>query len=169
MGHHYEHFYLDPKFWVGVSFVIFILLVGRIGWKALTGAMDRRAEKVRSDLAEASRLRTEAEAMLRDAKARRTAALAEAEALVKGAAEEAKRLAAAAEAEARVTAERREKMAMERIAAAEKAALDEVRAAAAEISAAAAREVISGTATPDSQAALIDRGIAGIPQALRAA
>ena len=24
--HHYEHFWLDPKFWVGVSFVIFLLL-----------------------------------------------------------------------------------------------------------------------------------------------
>ena len=27
--HHYEHFWLDPKFWVAVSFIIFLLLLGR--------------------------------------------------------------------------------------------------------------------------------------------
>lgn len=169
MGHHYEHFWLDPKFWVAVSFLLFILLLGGKLWQALTGVLDGRAAKIRENLAEATRLRQEAEALLRDAQARRTEALAEAEALTRGAAEEAKRLTAAAEAEAQATAARREKMAMERIAAAEKAAVDEVRTAAAEISAAAAREVIAGTANADSQAALIDRGIAGIPQALRAA
>ena len=26
--HHYEHFWLDPKFWVAVSFVIFLLVRG---------------------------------------------------------------------------------------------------------------------------------------------
>jgi hypothetical protein len=39
MAHHYEHFYLDPKFWVAVSFVIFLLLVGRMAWAKLTGML----------------------------------------------------------------------------------------------------------------------------------
>jgi len=167
MDHHDTHFWIET--WVAISFVIFVVLVGAKGWKTLTGLLDKRAAKIRDDLAEASRLRQEAEALLKDAQQRRTAALAEAEALVKGAADEAQRVVAAAEADARATAARREKMAMERIAAAEKAAVDEVRATAADISAAAAREVLAATATPDRQAALIDRGIAGIPQALRAA
>lgn len=169
MDHHYEHFWLNPQFWVAVSFVIFFLLLGGKMWQALTSMLDGRAARIRENLAEATRLRQEAEAMLRDAQTRRTAALADAEALMKGAAEEAKRLTAAAEAETQAAAARRERMAMERIAAAEKAAVDEVRTAAAEVSAAAARDVISGTATAESQTALIDRGIAGIPQALRAA
>lgn len=169
MGHEYEHFWLNPTFWVAVSFVLFVVLLGGKLWAALTGMLDKRAAKIREDLAEASRLRQEAEAMLRDAETRRKAAQAEAEALVKGAAEEASRVVAAAEADARATAVRREKMAMERIAAAEKAALDEVRSVAAEISAAAAKEVIASSTSADSQAALIDRSIAGIPQALRAA
>ena len=42
--HHYEHFWLDPKFWVAVSFIIFLLLVGRRIWTALTDALDARAE-----------------------------------------------------------------------------------------------------------------------------
>lgn len=169
MGHHYEHFWLNPQFWVAVSFVIFLALMGGKLWRALAGLLDKRAEKVRENLAEATRLREEAEEMLRTAQRRRTEALAEADALVRNAAEEARRLTEAAEAEARAATARRERMAMERIAAAEKTAVDEVRAAAVEVSAAAAREVIAQTVDEAGQAALIDRGIAGIPQALRAA
>ena len=39
-----QHFYLDPKFWVAVAFVIFLLLVGRMAWARLTGMLDARAE-----------------------------------------------------------------------------------------------------------------------------
>ena len=67
--HHYEHFWLDPKFWVAVSFVIFFLLLGKKIWAALTGALDSRAAQIRASLDEAARLRSEAEAMLRQAEA----------------------------------------------------------------------------------------------------
>ena len=89
MEHHYEHFWLDPKFWVAVSFVVFLALVGRRLWTALTDALDARAGRVRSELAEAARLRSEAEAMLKQAEADRAAALREAEAMVAGAKAEA--------------------------------------------------------------------------------
>ena len=139
MEHHYEHFWLDPKFWVAVSFVIFLALVGRKLWSVLTEALDARAERVRAELAEAARLRSEAEAMLKQAEADRAAALREAEAMVASARAEAERAGAAAAAEAEAAAKRRERMAMERIGAAEASALAEVRAAAAEVATAAAR------------------------------
>ncbi|MBY0329822.1 MAG: ATP synthase F0 subunit B, partial [Acetobacteraceae bacterium] len=74
MDHHYEYFWLDPKFWVAVSFVIFIALVGRTAWAKITEALDGRAARVRADLAEAARLREEAEAMLQQAERDRAAA-----------------------------------------------------------------------------------------------
>lgn len=52
MEHHYEHFYLDPKFWVAVSFLIFLALVGRTAWARITEMLDGRAERVREELAE---------------------------------------------------------------------------------------------------------------------
>jgi len=61
MDHHYEHFWLDPKFWVAVSVVIFVLLVGRMAWGKITEALDGRAARVRAELDEAARLRAEAE------------------------------------------------------------------------------------------------------------
>lgn len=168
MEHHYEHFWLDPKFWVAVSFVLFVLLVGRRLWAALTEALDARAERVRTELAEAARLRNEAEAMLRQAESDRAAALREAEAMVVGARAEAERVGAAAAAEAEAAAKRRERMAMDRIGAAEAGALAEVRTAAAEIATAAARTVIAERLDAQADAALIDRAVSDLPRALRA-
>ena len=91
--------------------------------------------------------------MLRDAEKQRTDALAEAKALIEGARAEAARLSAAAAAEAEASAKRREQMAIDRIAAAEKAAVDDVRLAAADVATAAARQVLAEglTADADSQ------------------
>ena len=65
-------------------------------------------------------------------------------------------------------ARRREQMAVDRIAAAEKAAIDEVRVTAAEIATLAAHQVLAEGVSPDADAHLIDRGIAGVPAALSA-
>jgi len=163
---HEPSFFADPRTWVAAAFVVFFVLLGRTIWAALTAMLDARADAVRAELAEAQRLRQEAEAMLADASARREAALAEAQALLSGAKDEAARLAAAAEAEAESTAERRERMAMDRIAAAEKAAVDEVRIAAAEIAGMAAERVIAQELTAEADGALIDHAIGGLPNAL---
>ena len=166
--HHYEHFWLNPQFWVAASFILFFLLVGRKAWAQFTTMLDARGERVRADLAEAARLRKEAEAMLRQAEADRAAALQEAEALLTRARAEAGRVAEAAAAEAEASAKRRERMAMDRIAAAEAGAVAEVREAAAEIATAAARSVIAGRLDADADAALIDSAVADLPRALRA-
>jgi F-type H+-transporting ATPase subunit b len=163
---HEASFFADPRTWVAAAFIVFFALLGKKLWAAVAGMLDARADAVRAELAEAQRLRGEAEAMLADASARREAALIEAQALLSGARDEAARLAAAAEADARTAAERRERMAMDRIAAAEKAAVDEVRLAAAEIAGAAAERVIREELTPEADAALIDHAIGGLPNAL---
>jgi len=163
---HEESFFADPRTWVAVAFIIFVVLFGRRIWKALTDMLDKRTEAVRAELAEARRLRAEAEAMLSDAKQRREAALAEAQALLDGARAEAERLSRAAAADAEASARRREKMAMDRIAAAEKAAVDDVRFAAAEIAATAAVRVIRDNLTAEADAPLIDRAIGALAGAL---
>jgi F-type H+-transporting ATPase subunit b len=161
-----ESFWANPRSWVAVAFVIFFVLFGRKLWSALAGMLDKRADQVRAELAEARRLRTEAEAMLADAKTRRESALAEATQLLEGAKAEAARLAAAAAADAEAATQRRERMALDRIAAAEKAAVDEVRISAAEIAARAAEQVIREGMTPAADAVLVDRAIAALPTAL---
>lgn len=98
--HEEPGFFAEPRNWVFIAFVLFFVLFGRKLWAALAGMLDDRGAKVRTELEEAARLRQEAEAMLRDAEARRADALREAQALIEGAKAEAGRVAAAAGAEA---------------------------------------------------------------------
>ena len=156
-------------FWVAVAFVVFFALFGRMLWRALAGMLDARAATIRLELEEAARLRREAQEMLRDAQSRRDQALAEAQQLLESARAEAGRVAAAARADAEAAAKRRERMALDRIAAAEQAALKDVRTAAIEVATAAAREVIAQGLEPQNDAVLVDRAIAALPTALRAA
>ena len=169
MGHNYAHFWLDPKFWVAVSFTIFAFFAIRAGWGKVTAMLDARGARIAAELAEASRLRGEAETMLRQAEADRQAAIAEAAALIERATAEAKRVGEAAAAEAEASAARRERMAMDRIAAAEASAVAEVRGAAAEVATAAARAVIREGFGPAEDAEMIDAAVRDLPRALKAA
>ena len=84
-------------FWVGVSLVIFLAILAYFGVpKAIVAALDSRGEKVAQELAEARRLRVEAEKLLAEYEAKRKAAESEAAGIVAAANEEAKRLAAEA-------------------------------------------------------------------------
>ena len=163
---HHESFFAEPRNWVVLAFILFFVLFGRILWRALSGMLDNRATMVKAELEESARLRREAEAMLQEAEKQRALAITEAKALIEGAKAEAARVAAATAAEAEAAARRREQMAMDRIAAAQKAAVDEVRLAAAEVATIAARQVISEDLTQTDDANLIDQAIAQLPTAL---
>ena len=164
--HHEASFFAEPQNWVVVAFFLFFILFGKKIWGAIAGMLDARAVSVKAELEEASRLRREAESMLRDAEKQRADALTEAKALISGAHAEARRVTAAAAAEAEASAKRREQMAIDRIGAAEKAAIDDVRLAAADIATTASRQVIAEGLTADADARLIDQAISQLPAAL---
>jgi F-type H+-transporting ATPase subunit b len=166
--HHEASLFAEPRNWVVIAFILFFVLFGKKLWGALAGLLDARAVAVRTELEEASRLRREAESMLRDAEKQRADALSDAKALIEGARAEAERVTAAAAAEAEASAKRREQMAIDRIAAAEKAAVDDVRLAAADVATAAARQVLAEGLTADADAKLIDQAITQLPAALAA-
>ncbi len=163
---HMHGFFGEPRTWVAVAFVIFFVVFGARLWKTLAAMLDAHAARIRNELEEATRLRQEAEAMLADARTRREQALGDARSLLEAAHGEAVRVGEQARVEAEATARRREQMAHERIAAAEKAAVNEVRKAAADIAARAARDVIAATLSAEADAQIIDRAIAGLPAAL---
>jgi F-type H+-transporting ATPase subunit b len=166
MEHHHESLLADPRTWVGIAFVIFFIIFGRKAWTAITSMLDKRATDIQAELDEASRLRREAEQMLQEASAQREQALKDAHSMLEHARTEAAQLAETARADAEAAAKRREQMAMDRIGAAEKAAVADVRLAAADIAARAAEQVIAQGFGPDADAGLIDRAIQGLPSAL---
>jgi F-type H+-transporting ATPase subunit b len=149
----------NPVFWVGVSFAIliaFALKQGALG--ALTKSLDDRADGIRSEIAEARRLREEAQALLDDSKRKHAAANDEAASIVAGAKQEAEAFAAEARRQLKESVERRTKLAEEKIARAEAQAVAEVRSTSVELAVAAAESLIAGKASA-SGTNLIDQSI----------
>ncbi len=100
--------------------------------KKINGALDHRAARIKAELAEAARLRAEAEALLASFEKRRAEADAEAAAVVAQAHAEAEVLGKEAHERLAEFIQRRTKQAEEKIANAEVQALADVRAAAAD-------------------------------------
>lgn len=162
-----EVFYLHGAFWVFVAIVIFALVAGKQIARVIAAMLDDRAASVTAALAEAAQLKTEAEAMLADARVRQSQAEADAKAILETAHIEAASLAAGLAVEAEATAKRREKMAIERIAAAEASAVAEIRAIAIDIATTASAAVLADTFGPGADAVMLDKAIAAAPAALR--
>jgi F-type H+-transporting ATPase subunit b len=157
----------DAEFWVLVAAVIFVIAVFRPLGRAITGGLDARAARIRSELDEARRLREEAEKLVAEYRTKQQAAMGEAETIVAHAKAEAERIAAQSARDLEAALERRQRMAEERIAQAEAKALDEVRATAIDVAIAAAHQVIAAEIDERRGGALIDEAIVALPQRLR--
>jgi F-type H+-transporting ATPase subunit b len=168
--HHEEALLLGQgaEFYVYVSMTIFFVLAIILGKlpQRIAGALDDRIAGVKRQLDEAKALRTEAEALLADANARREAATLDAEAIVARARSEASELVAAAETNATLTIERRTAAAEAKIAAAERAAEAELRADVARRVTAAAASLIAANTDKKLAAKLTDDAIAGLERRL---
>lgn len=158
----------EAEFWVLVGFLAFLVGVGRTGWKLASGALDSRAAKIRSQLAEAARLRAEAQAVLESALAKQKQAAADAADIVAAAKDEAERMRQDAEADLKRALAAREAQAMDRIALAEQAAVQAVRSKAVEIAVRAATDLVQESMDGESAALLVDRSIDTLPLRVQA-
>lgn len=147
----------SAEFWVGVSFVLFFLVLVYYKVPALIAkALDDRAAAIRKELDEARRLREEAQSLLADYQKKHRNAGQEADAIVEQARREAQTYAEETRAALAETLERRTRQAEEKIARAEAQAVDDVRAAAVDMAIAAAERVLREKAAGAGGAALID-------------
>ena len=158
---------LEAEFWVAVAFVIFVLILLKLGVhkKAVT-ALDTRAARIASELDEARKLRDEAQAILAESEKKRRQAEQDAQDIIAGARAEAERVAAEAKAKAEEFVARRTAMAQQKIAQAESQAVAEVRAAAAEAAVAASQRILGGTVQGKVADDLISQGIRDVKSKL---
>ncbi len=155
-----SEFFQDPTFWVAVGTVLFIaLLIWRRVPALIAKMLDDRAAAIKAELDEAKRLREEAEALLKQYRAKTANAEQEAKAIIDTAKEVAGRMAIDARAQLQLQLERRAKMAEQKIAQAETEAIAEVRAAATAAATAAAAEVIGKRMTEAKGDELIETSI----------
>jgi F-type H+-transporting ATPase subunit b len=157
---HSEPFYLNPAFWVGLAFIVFlgVLAYYRVH-KTILEALDLRSAKIKEEIETAQKLRDEAQALLASYERKQRDDLKEAEGMLAQARAQASRDQEAARRKLDEMAVRREQLALEKIALAEAQAEKDVRNAAVEAAVAAARDVIGRNLSGDGAAALIDDSI----------
>jgi len=151
---------LDSYGWVAVAFLLFVALLWKVGaFKMLLGSLDARADKVRSDFAEAAALKAEAEALRAKAAAEAAQAQVDANAMLANAEAEARRIVEQATRDAETAIARRTRLAEDRIAAEARSAEADLRARAADITVKAARALLAEGAASGELVALTDAAI----------
>lgn len=158
--------FTDSHFWVAVAFVLFIVLTARPIGKAIGKALDARAARIRGQLEEAEKLRSEAEALLATNRRRQQEAVREAQEIVAHATAEAERIRRETLEHLEASLARREKMALDKIAQAEAEALAEVRREAVDVAIAAASRLLADAVDERRNEALVDSAIAEIDKRL---
>ena len=151
---------LNPGGWVALAMLfVFAILI----WKKVPGAigkaLDAKIATIRDQLAEAETLRKEAEALKAEYAAKAASADKDREALLERARHEADEIVAKAKTDAEALVERRTRMADDKIAAEERAAVEQLRAAAADAAARAAAKLIAERHDAGTDAKLVDQAI----------
>ncbi|RIA56399.1 F0F1 ATP synthase subunit B [Dichotomicrobium thermohalophilum] len=151
---------MDTTFWVAVSFVLFIaLLVYFAVPRKIISALDKRAESIQQELAEARRLREEAQSILADYQRKQRDAEQEANDIIAQAEREAQAYAQETRKQFEDMLNRRVQMADEKIARAEAQAVAEVRSRAVDASVEAAEQIIAEKLDEDKARALVQQSV----------
>ena len=157
----------EPETWVAIAFIILVIVAAWLGvHRTVLTALDHRAERIRAELEDASRLKEEAAKVLAEYQDRRASAEREAADIIASANAEAERIAREAKAKMEDFVARRTKTAEGKIALAEAQALADVRAAAADAAVRAASTILSQSVKGSLADDLLAKGIAEVRQKL---
>ncbi|MDC3234996.1 ATP synthase F0 subunit B [Candidatus Puniceispirillum sp.] len=148
--------------WVAVGFIVFVVLVWRKGGAALGSMLDKRSEKISSELKEAAALRDDALEELQTFRRLHREAAEEAKIILQSAEATAQRIRETAENKAIAAVKRREQQADAKIKAAEASMVAELRERAAVLAAATASEIITSKLDKEASLNLVDSAAAEI-------
>jgi F-type H+-transporting ATPase subunit b len=160
-------FFHEAETWVLVAFILFVavLVYLKVPGKVAT-MLDDRASKIASELAEAKRLREEAQALLAEYQKKRVDAERDAVNIIEQAKREAEAFAHEARAKLSETLDRRGRQAEQKIAQAEAQAIKEVRNIATDLAVAAAGHLIGTTAKGQTGTKLVEDSISQVKSKL---
>jgi F-type H+-transporting ATPase subunit b len=155
--------FMNATAWVSLAMLVFI---GVLIWKkvpaVIGGALDKKIAAIRAQLDEASKLRSEAEALKAEYQAKMASAAKDADAIRTRAETEASELIADAKVEAKALVARRQKMAEDKIAAAERTAIADIKARAVSAATQAAATLIVESHGSKADKGLVDQAIGGL-------
>jgi F-type H+-transporting ATPase subunit b len=158
----------DPAVWVAISFAIFAVIAFVFGRGALLGKLDARIADVKREIGTAETLRAQAQALLDEYKQKQKDAEKEAADILKRAKASAEEIRRQAEADLEEISARREAQLADRLKRMEDAAIQEIRAHAADLALKATTEIITSQMDKDANDRLVDESIPGLAKQLAA-
>jgi len=151
-----------PWFIAAAMLVVILVMI----WKRVPGAigkaLDEKIKLIRDQLTEAEDLRKEAEALKKEYEKKSKSADKDAAALLERAKHEAEEIVVKAKTDAEMLIDRRTRIAEDKIAAEERAAIEQLRATAAEAASKAAAKLIAERHDASSDGKLVDQAIKDI-------
>lgn len=154
----------DLALWSGITFVIFIILLGRFAWGPLIAALDKREGRIRDDIAAAESARIKAEQMLAAHAQTLAKVQDEVRAILTEGRRDAERLKQEIVTEAQREAEAAKKRAIHEIDRARDAALKDLFDVMASQVAQATEHVLGRSVSGADQDRLIDEALAQFPR-----
>jgi F-type H+-transporting ATPase subunit b len=158
---------LDATFYALVGLILFFALIAYLKVPGMIGkALDARADKISNELAEAKRLREEAQSLVAEYQRKRKDAEAEAASIVAAAQREAEMLTAEAKQKTEEYVTRRTALSEQKIKQAESDAINAVRAAAVDLAISAAEKVLASKTDAGAQEALFKKALGEVKSRL---
>jgi len=152
--------HFDATFFAFVGLLLFFVLIAYLKVPGMIGkSLDARAAKISEELAEAKRLREEAQHLLAEYQRKRKEAEAEAAGIVAAAEREAAALTAEARQKTEEFVTRRNALTEQKIKQAEAEAIQAVRSAAVDLAIAAAEKVVAAKADGNVQSNLFQSAV----------
>ena len=150
--------------WTIVLFVLFAVVMAKLGWGPLLAAVEEREKGIRGAVDGAQKAHTEAQALLAQHKEMLREAGREREEILKRALKDAEQLKADLSARAKAESDQMVQRAREQIDREKGQAILELRTQVADLAMQAAAKIVESSLTPDAQRKLVDDFIKTMPR-----
>lgn len=147
-----------------VVFVLFALVLTKLGWKPLLDMIEERERAIRQSVEGAHKANAEAQALLVQHKETLREAGQQREDIIKQALADAEQTRANLVAQAKSDAEKQMAKAREQIQREKQLAIQEIRGEIADLAMGAAAKIVESSLTQDAQRKLVDEFIEGLPR-----
>ncbi len=136
------HIFSEAETWVAIAFVLFIILIIRLGWSKITAALDERSANIKNELNEARNLREDAQSLLADYQRKKRDSEKEISGIIDKAKTDAENEIKYSIQKHKELLQRRKKTAEDKIAQAQERALKDITESIVELSISSAQNII---------------------------
>ena len=166
---HHEPLYMEVEFWVGMAFVLSVMLLFKPLGKFIKAALQNRVKRVIDSIDEASKLRDDAQKLLADYERKFVNVEAETAQIVEQSRKNLQNIKNLELAKLKTDSENKEKEAERRIATATEKAKNEINLSASRISVDLAQKAINRYLQNTDKSKLIDEAIADLDKFIQKA